>query len=195
LAAVDVVIGSVGADHHVLTRPLLDGVMRVRKYRPMFLVDMSVPRTFDPAANDIDNVYLYDIDDLGRVAAANRDERSREAQKAEAIVEEEVEAFWKWLVQLDAVPTIVALRAKLETIRKSELEKTLAALDGLSPHHRACLEAMTAAIVNKTLHAPITRLKRHNPREEAFYLAAARQLFDIEEPASAGMLPPNAGAR
>ena len=148
----------------------------------MFLIDMSVPRNFDPAINDIDNVYLYDIDDLGGMAEENRDDRSREAEKAEAIVEEEVDAFWKWLASLDAVPTIVALREKVEAIRRAELDKTLAALRQLSVQEREALEALTGAIVNKILHAPITHLKQHDRQAEAFYLAAARRLFDLEEP-------------
>jgi glutamyl-tRNA reductase len=177
----DVIIGSTAADTYVLTPAVVHQVLRERKYRPLFLIDMSVPRNFDPSINDIDNVYLYDIDDLGGVAEVNREERSREAQKAETIIEEEVDTFWKWLTSLDAVPTIVALRDKVEGIRKAELEKTLASLRDLSPDARAALEAMTAAIANKILHAPLTHLKQHDRQREAFYLAAARQLFDIED--------------
>jgi len=182
LPMADVVIGSIGADHYVLTPALLEEALRERKYRPMFLIDVSVPRTFDPGINDLENVYLYDIDDLGGVAEVNRDERGREAEKAEAIVETEVESFGKWLAGLDAVPTIVALRQKIETIRRAELEKTLAGLRELTPRERESLDAMTTAIVNKILHGPITHLKQHDRQREAFYLAAARQLFDIEEP-------------
>ncbi|MFQ5667685.1 MAG: glutamyl-tRNA reductase [Candidatus Binatia bacterium] len=181
LQLADVIIGSAGADEYVLTPALLHDVLRERKYRPMFLIDMSVPRTFDPSINDIDNVYLYNIDDLGGVAELNRDERRREAEKAARIVEEEVDAFWKWLAGLDAVPTIVALRDKMEAIRKAELAKTLAALRDLSPRERESLEAMTTAIVNKILHGPITHLKQDGREREALYLAAARQLFDITE--------------
>jgi glutamyl-tRNA reductase len=182
LPMADVVIGSVGADYHVLTPAIVEEALRERKYRPMFLIDMSVPRTFDPAINELENVYLYDIDDLGGVAEVNRDERGREAEKAEAIVEDEVDTFGKWLAGLDAVPTIVALRDKIEAIRKAELEKTLATLPTLTPRERESLEAMTAAIVNKILHGPITHIKQHDRQREVFYLAAARQLFDIEEP-------------
>ena len=182
LQMADVVIGSTAADGYILTPARLREALRARSYRPMFLIDMSVPRNFDPAINDVDNVYLYDIDDLGGVAQVNREERSREAEKAEAIIEAEVEGFWKWLTSLEAVPTIVALREKMDAIRKGELEKTLATLRDLSPRDREILEAMTAAIVNKILHAPITHLKQHQREREAFYVAAARQLFDIEEP-------------
>lgn len=182
LPMADVVIGSTGADQYVLTPALVAEALRERKYRPMFLIDMSVPRTFDSRINDLENVYLYDIDDLGGVAEVNRDERGREAEKAEEIVEEEVEIFGKWLAGLDAVPTIVALRQKIEGIRKAELEKTLTTFRELTPRERESLEAMTEAIVNKILHSPLTHLKQHDRQREAFYLAAARQLFDIEEP-------------
>ena len=184
LQLADVVIGSTAADTCVLTAADVHTVLRQRKYRPMFLIDMSVPRNFDPSINDIDNVYLYDIDDLGGVAQTNRDDRSREAEKAELIVEEEVDAFWKWLATLDAVPTIVALREKIEAIRAVELKKTLAAFPDLSPLQREALEAMTCAIVNKILHAPLKHLKEADREREALYVAVARQLFDIREPES-----------
>jgi len=178
----DVVIGSTAADQYILTPAIVQDVLRQRQYRPMFLIDMSVPRNFDPRINDIDNVYLYDIDDLGGVASENLDERTREAEKAEAIVEEEIDTFWRWLASLEVVPTIVALRDKIEVIRKAELDKTLASFSELTPAQRQALDVMTSAIVNKILHAPITLLKRQDRQDEARYLAAARKLFDIEEP-------------
>jgi glutamyl-tRNA reductase len=182
LALADVVIGSTAADEPILTMPLIRSVLRQRKYRPMFLIDLSVPRNFDPQINQLDNVYLYDIDDLGAVAHENLDERGREANKAEEIVDDEVDTFTRWLASLDAVPTIVALRDKFDAIRRAELDRTIAALRELSPGEREALEVMTQAIVNKILHAPIRHLKQHGRRREAMYLAAARQLFDIEDP-------------
>ncbi len=182
LQIADIVIGSTAAEEYVVTPAIVQEVLRQRKFRPMFFIDLSVPRNFDPAINDLDNVYLYDIDDLGGVAHENLQERSREATKAEAIIEDEVDAFWKWLVHLEAVPTIVALRDKVEAICKNELEKTLAGWRDSKPDVRDALEAMTAAIANKILHAPITHLKHHDRQEAAFYAAAARKLFDIEEP-------------
>jgi glutamyl-tRNA reductase len=178
----DVVIGSTAAEGFVLTPAQVHEVLRQRKYRPMFLIDLSVPRNFDPRINDLDNVYLYDIDDLGGIAETNRDERTREAEKAEAIVEQEVDGFYRWLGTLDAVPTIVALRDKFERIRQAELQKTLSTLRDLSPREHAALEALTSAIINKILHAPVTRLKQHDRTLETYYIAAARQLFGIEEP-------------
>jgi glutamyl-tRNA reductase len=178
----DVVIGSTAADEFVLTPAMVAEVLRQRKQRPMFFIDLSVPRNFDPRINELDNVYLYDIDDLEGVIEGNREERQREAEKAEALVEREVDAFWSWLGTLDAVPTIVALREKIERIRKGELEKTLSALRDLDEHGRQALEAMTAAIVNKILHAPISKLKsQDDARTETYYLDAARHLFDLDD--------------
>jgi glutamyl-tRNA reductase len=176
----DVVIGSTAADEHLLNPAIMHEVLRQRKFRPMFLIDMSVPRTFDARINEMDNVYLYDIDDLGGVASENLSERGREAEKAETIVEEEIDTFWRWLASLEAVPTIVALREKIEAIRILELEKTLASFPTLTAEQRQALEVMTTAIVNKILHAPITHLKQQDRHEEALYLATARKLFDIE---------------
>ena len=181
LMIADVVIGSTAAEQFILTRQIVQDTLRQRKFRPMFLIDLSAPRNFDPAINDLDNVYLYDIDDLGGVAQDNLAERTREATKAEAIIEEEVDSFWKWLANLEAVPTIVALRDRMEAIRKGEVEKTLGGWHDAKPEVREALEAMTAAIVNKIMHAPITHLKHHDRKEAAFYAAAARKLFDIEE--------------
>ena len=178
----DVVIGSTAAEQPVLTPALVQQVLRQRKYRPMFLIDMSVPRNFDPLINDLDNVYVYDIDDLGGIAAVHREDRGREAERAAGIIEEEVDGFYRWLASLDAVPTIVALREKVERIRKAELEKTLGAFPDLPPEARASVDAMTSAIVNKILHVPLTRLKDQDRRQEAHYLDAARHLFGIEEP-------------
>ena len=181
LPMADIVIGSAAATSYVLTEPMIHDTLRERKGRPMFCIDLSVPRTFDPRINAIDNVYLYDIDDLGTVAEENRGERGREADKAEHIVAEEVESFWRWLGHLEAVPTIVALRDKMEAIRRGELQKTLNALKDLGPREREALASMTEAIVNKILHTPITRLKQQDKRTEAFYIDAARRLFDIED--------------
>jgi glutamyl-tRNA reductase len=181
LPMADIIIGSTASTSYVLSESMIHDALRERKGRPMFCIDLSVPRNFDPRINAMDNVYLYDIDDLGTVAEENRDERHREAEKAEHIVSEEVESFWHWLGHLEVVPTIVALREKMEAIRRAELQKTLNALKDLDPRQREALESMTEAIVNKILHTPITRLKQHDRRSEAFYIDAARRLFDIKD--------------
>jgi glutamyl-tRNA reductase len=181
LKLADVVIGSAGAATYLVTPATVQETLRARKQQPMFFVDMGVPRNFDPAINELDNVYLYDIDDLGRAAGDNAGEREREARRAEAIVDAEVDGFWHWLSTLEVVPTIVALRAKVEAIRRRELEKALTSLKDQAPRHRALLDALTSAIVNKILHAPIATLKRRDATmTQAELVATARQLFDLD---------------
>jgi glutamyl-tRNA reductase len=183
LKLADVVIGSVATSDYVVGPDLVHEVLRARKQRPMFFIDMAVPRNFDPALNALDNVYLYDIDDLAVAVAGNVDEREREAVRAEAIVEEEVERFWRWLASLEVVPTIVAIREKVEAIRQRELDKALASLKDQAPRHRELLDSLTSAIVNKILHAPLSSLKHHDDRDALDLIASARRLFDLERPA------------
>jgi glutamyl-tRNA reductase len=176
----DVVIGSTGADGYVVTPAMLQEVLRERNQQAMFFIDLSVPRNFDPRLNEIANVYLYDIDDLEGVIEVNLEERGREAEKAERLIEEEVEGFCRWLSSLNAVPTIVALRRRAEAIRRTELERTLASLRDLGERERDALEAMTSAIVNKIVHAPIDKLKHANDGDdEAFFIDAVLRLFDL----------------
>ena len=182
LPMADIVIGSAAAPVYVLGEAQVQEALRERKGRPIFCIDLSVPRSFDPAINDLDNVYLYDIDDLSKVAEGNLGERAREAEKAETIVVEEVESFYRWLGHLEVVPTIIALRDKVDTIRRGELQKTLNQLKDLGPRERELLDVMTTALVNKILHAPIARLKQQDRQAETFYVDAVRTLFDLEEP-------------
>ena len=179
----DLIIGCTGAAEVLIDAATVERVLRERKQKAMLFLDIGDRRNFDPAINEIENVYLYDVDDLSAVAEINRDERGREAGKAEAIVDEEVDSFCRWLSGLDAVPTIVALRNKAEAVRQAELAKTLSSsLRNLSDTEKEALEAMTNAIVNKLLHAPITQLKQQGRREAVYFVAALRQLFEIEEP-------------
>lgn len=183
LTRADVVIGSTAADEFVITAAMVREVMRGRNFQPMFFIDLSVPRNFDPAINAIDNVYIYDVDDLEGVIEGNLGERVREAAKAEELVAEEVETFCQWLAALDVVPTIVALRGKLEAIRRGELEKSLASLRDLGERERRVLDAMTAAIINKIVHGPITKLKQNDDnRTETYFVDAVRRLFDLDDP-------------
>ncbi len=183
LPLADLVIGAASGDDYLLGAAVFDEALRERRRRPMFVIDLAVPRSVDPAVNALDGVYLYDIDDLEGVIADNRGARAREAAKAETIVEAEVEAFWRWFTSLDTVPTIVALREKLETIRRRELERTLAALGDVDPRQREAVERLSATIVNKILHGPLTALRRHQgDREQAFYVEAARRLFRLADP-------------
>jgi glutamyl-tRNA reductase len=181
LPLADIVIGSAAAPTYVLGRSHIEDALHERKHRPMFFIDLSVPRSFDPTINEIDNAYLYDVDDLGTVSEDNLAERQREATKAELIVDDEVTRFWQWFTGLDAVPTIVALRERAESIRQRELAKTLTALKELAPKHREALDALTNAIISKLLHAPIRHLKRPDGQSDLSSIAAARRLFDLDE--------------
>src|SRR5437899_2728219 len=180
LPLADLAIAAASGEEFLLPRAAVEEAMHVRRHRPMFLIDLAVPRALDPAVNQLDNVYLYDIDDLEGVVAQNRGARAREAVKAETIVDAEVEAFWRWFTSLDVVPTIVALRERVEAIRRCEVERSLAALGPVDPRQRETIERLTQAIVNKVLHAPLTALRRHRADPaEAFYVEAVRRLFRL----------------
>jgi glutamyl-tRNA reductase len=184
LRLADVVIGSAGGMDYLLVPTVAEEVLRERKRRPMFFIDLGVPRNFDPRLNDLDNVFLYDIDDLEKVIEDHKDEREREAVKAEAIVAEEVEAFWSWLASMEVTPMIVALREKAETIRKRELEKTLATLKDLPPHAQKAIVALSASITNKLLHPPIVYLKnssRNGESQESAATEVVRRIFGLDE--------------
>jgi glutamyl-tRNA reductase len=157
--------------------------MKARKQKPLFLIDIAVPRDVDPRVNDLPNVYLYDVDDLQGVVDANKKERAKEAERAEAIVREEVGSFLNWLKTLEVSPTIRSLREKFDGIRQAELEKTVKAFgEGLTPKQKKSLEAMTQAIVNKILHEPTVYLKKvaEDPELE-LSVDAVRRLFGLED--------------
>jgi glutamyl-tRNA reductase len=183
LAEVDIVMTSTGAPNFILGQRQMEEVLKRRKNRPMFLIDIAVPRDIDPKVNDLDNAYLYDVDDLQGVVQANLKERQKEASKAEAIVEQEIGQFYLWLGNLEVKPTIIALRRKLEEIRQQELDKTFGNLKDLSASQRKSIEAMTGAIVNKILHQPTSVLKRaQNDTSGEDYVDAVRVLFDLPTP-------------
>ena len=180
LHRVDILLSSTGAPDYVLSAKKLKEVCKVRRYKPMFLIDIAVPRDIDPAANKLDNIYLYDVDDLQGVVQANLKERHKEAAKAELIIGEEVEQFQNWLATLEVKPTIVALRQQMEQVRQAEMEKTLANLNDLNDKERKAIEAMTSAIVNKILHQPTHILKQASNAENGnLYLDAIRTLFAL----------------
>ena len=181
LKLADVVIGSVESEEALITRETAAEVLRERKQDNMFLIDLGVPRNFDPLINDLDNVYLYHIDDLTDVARENLRGRESEADKGEVIVDQEVETFYRWYTSLDQVPTIIALKRKLEGIRQRELRKSLDSnLKDLSERERKAIEDLTSAMINKILHAPLTRLKER-PDEDAAYHDTVRALFDLDQ--------------
>src|SRR5262245_9504592 len=158
LAYTDIVISSTGAPHAIIDPPMVREAVRARRSRPMFFIDIAVPRDIDPAVNMLENVFLYDIDDLHNVVQENRRAREREALAAEELVWQEVRQFQQWLAARDAVPTIVALRQRAESIRLQELDKALARLGPLDDRQRRTLETLTSGIVNKLLHAPTVYL-------------------------------------
>jgi len=177
----DIVLSSTGATHFIIKPKDVEEVIRRRKMKPMFFIDIAVPRDIDPKVNDVENVYLYDMDDLQGVVASNLQQRAEEAKKAEAIIDEEIGQFHKWLSNLEVTPTIVALRSKFEETRKAELEKTLAAWKDLPPDGAKRLEALTAAIVNKLLHTPTATLKRAGQGGRTdLYIDAIRTLFELQ---------------
>jgi glutamyl-tRNA reductase len=138
---------------------MVQRVVHGRRGRPLFFIDIAVPRDVEATVDTLDDVYCYDIDDLKQVVDSNIRERAREAQRAESLVEREVAKFRARLADVEVIPTIVSLRERLEGIRAGEVRKALARLPEASPETRAALEALSTAIVNKILHAPITKLR------------------------------------
>jgi glutamyl-tRNA reductase len=176
----DIVISSTAATEYVITKKDLAPMARGRT-RPLFLIDIAVPRDIDPAVNDISGVFLYDIDDLSGVVESNLEERMTEARRAETIIEEEITAFFAWVESMEVVPTVAAIRAKAEVIREMELEKALKRLD-LSDKDRQTVDALTCAIVNKMLHGPTARLKKAATGKGGYeYVEVARALYGLED--------------
>jgi glutamyl-tRNA reductase len=159
MAQVDIVITSTAAPEPIITSADVAEALHGRRGRPLFFIDIAVPRNVEPAVNDISNVFVYDVDALRSVVDANLRERKREAQRAESLVEREVAKFSDRLRSLEVVPTIVSLREKLEEIRKAELTRTLTRLPGADDATRQALEALSQGIVNKILHAPTVKLR------------------------------------
>ena len=182
LADADVVIASTASDKFILTPELMKGVVRTRRHRPLFIIDIAVPRDVDPRVGNMDNVFVYDVDDLQQVAEENLSVRAREAARAEQIVEEEVEAFLSWRRSLELAPTIVALRKRFGQIAAEELQRALPRLDGASSSDRAVLEAMGRSLVNKLLHQPMTQLKAGAGEPDgALLIDAVRRLFALSD--------------
>ncbi len=159
LAGVDIVVTSTGAPEPVITREAVQRVMHGRRARPLFFIDIAVPRDVEEGVDTLDAIYRYDIDDLKQVVDANIRERLREAQRAEGLVEREIGKFAARQNDVEVIPTIVSLRERLEGIRTGEVRKTLARLPDASPETRQAIDALSTAIVNKILHTPITKLR------------------------------------
>jgi glutamyl-tRNA reductase len=177
----DIILSSTGAPHFIIGPKDVEEVIRRRRNKPMFFIDIAVPRDIDPKVNDVPNVYLYTVDDLNGIVQSNLEQRSKEAEKAEAIVNQEIGQFFKWLSSLEVTPTIVALRSKFDEIRRAELEKTLAGWKDLTPEGQKRLEALTSAMMNKLLHPPTSLLKKAGQGGRTdLYVDALRQLFELQ---------------
>ncbi len=182
LELVDIIISSTGSPGFIILSDHVKGAMRSRRNRPLFFIDIAVPRDIDPEINRLNNTYVYDIDDLKGVIDENIEDRNREAVKAERIVDEAVIRFRQWYQSLSVVPTIVALRDKLDKIAAIEVDKTLQSLNHLSENERQAILKMTNAIINKILHAPALLLKSDGAhRNKSVYLDITRKLFNLDE--------------
>lgn len=187
LVQTDIVISSTGAPDLLIQRSQVKTIMKQRRQRPLFFIDIAVPRDIDPRVNDLDNVYLYDIDDLQGVVAQNMAARKNEAVAAERIVQEETVKFRTWLNGLEVVPTIVALRQKMEEIRQGELKRGGAALQDLTPEQLKAVELLSQSMVNKILHDPITFLKRAGNRQQvSAQVDLAQKFFNLNPNGQSG---------
>jgi glutamyl-tRNA reductase len=174
----DIIICSTGAPAYVLHKEQMQKVMKERKNRAVFIIDISVPRNIDPEINKIDNVYLYDVDDLQEVVDSNIHGRKREAEKAEKIIDEEVDKFTRWMSSLDSVPTIVALRQKAEEIKREEFEKFKGKFSDMDEAKMKAVEYLATAIVNKLIHPPTTALKEDTEDRDEL-IAMIKKLYGI----------------
>jgi glutamyl-tRNA reductase len=181
LPKADIVISSTGAPGYVVNKDQAARMLSARRNRPVFFVDIAVPRDIDPLVNELDNAFVYDIDDLGQVVEANKKQRAREAVWAEEIVQEEVQKTMRRLASRDLVPTIVALEDRLNAIRASEIERYSSRLGNLTPEQRQAVDALTRGIMNKVLHGPLTELKSGAGQPEGVALVRlVRKIFGLK---------------
>jgi glutamyl-tRNA reductase len=178
----DIVITSTGAPHAIFRREHGELFLARRKNRPMFFIDIAVPRDVDPGMNKLDGIFVYDIDDLQQAVSSHVDDRLKEAERAEAIISAEVDRFQLRLQTLDVVPTIVSLQDHLETIRQAEIDRVRGRLGTLSPEQELAVEALTRGIVSKIMHTPISTLKTAVRDSEATtVIDLVRRLFNLQE--------------
>jgi glutamyl-tRNA reductase len=181
LLEVDIVITSTSSTDFVISYDMVRDSLRKRRNQPLFFIDIAVPRDVEPSVNDLENVYLYDIDDLKEVVKENIVQRKEEALKAERIIQEEVIRFERWLKTLDVVPTITALKDKIESIRRNEVEKSLLALGELTPSQLKAIEALTASLAGKIMNDPIVVLKgKADGKSRDIYIDITRKLFNLD---------------
>ncbi|HXM43944.1 MAG TPA: glutamyl-tRNA reductase [Bryobacteraceae bacterium] len=182
LPEVDILIASSGAPHYILHKDEMQRVIAARRNRPIFLIDIAVPRNIDPSVNDLDNVFLYDIDDLQEVVNANLRERLKEAERAEEIVRQEVEHMMARLKVQEIAPTIVCLQEELERIRQQEIDKVRRKFGPVTHEQEEAWEMLTRGIINKVAHGPIAELRLQAGRPDgAPAIAAIRKAFHLHE--------------
>jgi glutamyl-tRNA reductase len=180
LPEVDILLASSAAPHYILTRDQMRSVIGRRRNRPMFLIDIAVPRNIEPEVNKLDNVFLYDIDDLDKTVQGNIAGRNQTAVEAEEIIREEVERMMLRLKTREVAPTIVSLQEQLESVRTHEIERMRARLGVMTPQQEEAVEAITRGIINKIAHGPITELRRSAAEPEGAYLSdLIRKLFRL----------------
>ena len=182
LLSADILISSTGSETYLLKRDQVKAAMRRRKQRPLFLIDIAVPRDLDPAINDLDNVYLYNIDDLQEVVEQGWQRRQQEAARAERLVAAETVKFEDWLQTLEVYPTIIALKEKAAAISQAELKKTLSQLGPVSEEQLQALEVLLNSVTQKLLHDPIIFLKRDHSMKKSPHreLDLVRRLFNLD---------------
>ena len=196
LGAADIVITATGAAAPILTKAHVESVMRPRRGRPLFIIDIALPRDVEAAAGDIEQVFLYNIDDLQATVNENLARRASEVDRAELIVGEEVEKFGAWLRSRGAIPTVVALRQHIEGIRRSELERLAFKLSPLPPEARARVEEVTRLIVEKILLTPTEQLKAIGDSDTInVYTEALTRLFGIAPQATGEEITDDASSR
>jgi glutamyl-tRNA reductase len=181
LAEADIVICSTAANEYVVTPEAARAAIAERRNRPAFYIDISVPRNVDPAVGEIDNLFVFDVDDLEAVIASNIREREREAERAELIVESEVMQFQEALRSLDLGPTVAALRGKLDEIARAELRRQRNRLGQLTPEQERAVENLLTSVVNKISHPVVNRLRRSHDTGDAENVQAWRDIFGLEE--------------
>jgi glutamyl-tRNA reductase len=179
----DIVISSTGAPHTIFRKEHGERFLARRKNRPMFFIDIAVPRDVDPEMNKLDGIFVYDIDDLQQVVASHISDRRAEADRAEAIVQLEVDRFQARLQTLDVVPTIVSLQEHLETVRQAEIDRVRGRLGMLTPEQEMAIEALSRGIINKIMHTPITTLKSaaRESSESTTIVDLVRKLFNLRD--------------
>jgi len=183
MAEADIVIGSTASPHPIVTRDQMQKMMRMRHERPIFLIDIAVPRDIEPEVGDLDNVFLYNIDDLERLVEQSMSEREREVAKVNEIISEETKSFVAWLKTLEVVPLIRLLREKFESIKEGEWERNKSRLAHLSEKDRETVRRMLDSVVNKMSHNPIVRIKEYAADSNGYgKLDLARELFGIDIP-------------